>query len=191
MAARKYNRRRNGRNQGGPAGRTAGDDKPTAAGNRRRGPLFVKLDERWPDNIKLRQLTPKGLALYFGLVAWVGRHGLAGVVADADVIKLGEQLSPWFDMLELWELLAHLEAAGLVVEVDGGVELSGWNPDEWGAGWRRNGEAQPCTSCKGKRTAVPGMKTCQPCRDAERARWLRRREAVNAARRTGRCEAES
>jgi hypothetical protein len=152
--------------------------------------LFVKLDENWTRNAKLRQVDAKGVALYFALVALVGRSGSAGVLTDDDLIREGEHLEEWVPLLELWEVLAQLEAAGLVVQVDGAVELAGWNPTEWGAGWRRNGEAKPCNRCHGKRTAVPGMKTCQPCRDAERKRWLRRCAAVNKARRTGGCDQE-
>ena len=166
------------------ARRAFADDEAKSRRKTRRAPLFVKLDEAWTRNRKLRATSPIGVLLFLALVAIAGRRARAGVLSAADVGDAWDELGPWRQDQEREDVLEELEAANLVVLVAGGLELVGWTREEWSAGWRRE-SSDPCPRCRGARTVAPGFRSCEQCRDRDRARWSRRKGVANLARRSG------
>lgn len=166
------------------ARRAVADDVAKTRRKPRTGSLFVKLDERWTQNRKLRRVGPTAVLVFFGLVAIAGRRARAGVLTSSDVLETWQELETWRGDSDLASVLLELEAADLVLEVAGGVELVGWTREEWSAGWRRE-SADPCPRCRGARTVAPGFRSCEQCRERDRSRWNRRKTGANLARRSG------
>lgn len=155
---------------------------------RRQRPTFAKLATDWTANAKLRRCSAGAVVVWWALIAYRARVGSSGRFMREDVARVAEELTPWSrEVHPLEDRLRELEEAGAVVALrSGGLEIPGWNPDEWGTGYPR-GDAwnalPPCPRCRGQRTCEPGRKSCRSCRERDLARWARRKAGENARRR--------
>lgn len=151
-------------------------------------PAFAKADVRWTRNGKLRQVSAAGVVCWWALVAYRAEHGLSGTFEDHHLQEIEQDLAPWSrDVLPLLPRLRELAEAGLLaLDARRRWTMPGWNPREWGTGYPRGAaqrELERCSRCHGARPAEPGHKSCRDCRERDRARWERRKEAANARRR--------